>query len=570
MRWVTLQPILRRIFGCSFLPDHDYGKGGKGWRDIWQDLLSLILIEPAEVRQSLLNNFSGVRIDGSNATIIGANPGEFTADRNSITRVWMDHGAWPFLTTLLYINQSGDSDILFEDVTYFRDMQMTRSFEKYADWKAAYGNQLKDKHGNVYRGTVLEHILVENLVQFFNVGEHNITRLESADWNDGLDMAFKRGESVAFMSFYAGNLLQLADLIEAVSRRKGLQSVRLAKEILWLLDTMAKPVPYDDVNAKKSRLFEDYLRHVQPELSGETAEVETAALVNDLRRKGEWAFAFIRTQEKVSVDCNGETLTWFNGYYDNDGVRVEGKKDGRVWMTLTGQVFPVMTGLAQGEEIRDVVKAVRAFLKDKELGGYRLNTDFGLRNYASFGRSFGFAYGTKENGAVFSHMCVMYAYGLYKQGFAQEGHAVLRSLYEMSAHPQRARIYPGVPEYFDSLGRGMYHFLTGAASWYVLTVLTQVYGARGELGDLVLAPKLLAKEFDEKGEARVIFSFAGKRLSVVYVNPQHVEAGVYRIDRVETDGRPVAMEQISAAVVRLTRTEVSALPSAVELRVHLV
>ena len=29
MRWVTLQPVLRRIFGCSFLPDHDYGKGGR-------------------------------------------------------------------------------------------------------------------------------------------------------------------------------------------------------------------------------------------------------------------------------------------------------------------------------------------------------------------------------------------------------------------------------------------------------------------------------------------------------------------------------------------------------------
>ena len=26
MRWVTLQPVLRRIFGCSFLPDHDYAK----------------------------------------------------------------------------------------------------------------------------------------------------------------------------------------------------------------------------------------------------------------------------------------------------------------------------------------------------------------------------------------------------------------------------------------------------------------------------------------------------------------------------------------------------------------
>lgn len=26
-RWVSVQPALRRIFGCSFLPDFDYGKG---------------------------------------------------------------------------------------------------------------------------------------------------------------------------------------------------------------------------------------------------------------------------------------------------------------------------------------------------------------------------------------------------------------------------------------------------------------------------------------------------------------------------------------------------------------
>lgn len=29
MQWVSFQPILRRIYGCSFLPHHDYGKGRK-------------------------------------------------------------------------------------------------------------------------------------------------------------------------------------------------------------------------------------------------------------------------------------------------------------------------------------------------------------------------------------------------------------------------------------------------------------------------------------------------------------------------------------------------------------
>ena len=156
--WVMIQPILRRMWGCSFLPDHDYGKGGKGWRDLWQDLLSLILIEPENIRANLINNFKGVRIDGSNATIIGTKPGEFIADRNSITRVWMDHGVWPLITTLLYIHQTGDMDILFEEVTYFRDAQLSRSFEKDFACDARYGHQLKTRSGKVYTGTILEHI----------------------------------------------------------------------------------------------------------------------------------------------------------------------------------------------------------------------------------------------------------------------------------------------------------------------------------------------------------------------------------------------------------------------------
>ena len=59
MRWVSFQPILRRIYGCSFLPHHDYGKGGRGWRDLWQDCLALLLMNPSGVRQMILDNYGG-------------------------------------------------------------------------------------------------------------------------------------------------------------------------------------------------------------------------------------------------------------------------------------------------------------------------------------------------------------------------------------------------------------------------------------------------------------------------------------------------------------------------------
>ncbi len=560
MRWVTLQPVFRRIFGCSFLPDHDYGKGGKGWRDIWQDLLSLILIEPEHLRETLINNFAGVRIDGSNATIIGSSPGEFIADRNAITRVWMDHGIWPLLTLGLYVHQTGDYDILLEDVPYFRDAQMSRTLKYDHSWSPD-GHQLKDKAGAVYRGSIMEHVLIEHLVQFFNVGEHNIIRLENADWNDGLDMAFQRGESTALTSLYGGNLFEIADLLEDLSQRKGIEKISLAKELMILLDSIPHPsvpnsvvgIDYSDIHQKKNLLWERYFPAVEPQISGQRVEVSIKDVVGDLRKKGEWIFRHIKTQERIEEGGS----SWFNGYYDNQGRRVEGRQGKAVRMTLTGQVFPIMSGLADEGEIRETVAAVHKYLKDQKLGGYRLNTDFGLPHHMDLGRAFGFAYGTKENGSFFSHMNVMYAYGLYTRGFVREGHEVLRSIGRMCMDTRKSRIYPGIPEYFDSEGRGRYHYLTGSASWLVLTLLTQVFGVRGEKGDLILSPQLIREEFDSKEKkASVHCHFAGRKISVTYLNAEDLDCGEYQIEKVFLNNRPVDFETLTPSKVRIPRGEI--------------
>ena len=200
LRWICFQPILRRIYGCSFLPHHDYGKGGRDWRDLWQDCLSLLFMNPDGVRQMIVDNYSGVRMDGTNATIIGEKQGEFKADRNSITRVWMDHGFWPFLTTRLYIDQTGDIEILSQKVPYFKDRQIQRGQSVDNEWSEEYGMQQKTQDGTVCNGSIAEHILLQQLCAFYEVGEHNQIRLRNADWNDALDMAPDRGESVAITS----------------------------------------------------------------------------------------------------------------------------------------------------------------------------------------------------------------------------------------------------------------------------------------------------------------------------------------------------------------------------------
>lgn len=75
-------------------------------------------------------------------------------------------------------------------------------------------------------------------------------------------------------------------------------------------------------------------------------------------------------------------------------------------------------------------------------------------------------------------------------------------------------MYPGIPEYFDNQGRGLYAYLTGAASWYMLTVITEMFGVKGELGDLTIHPSLMPEQFDDKGNASVYLEFGKRKFKI--------------------------------------------------------
>jgi len=514
LNWVNIQPVLRKIFGCSFLPDFDYGKGGRGWRDLWQDCLGLLLSDPKQVRSLLLNNFRGVRTDGSNATIVGKNPGEFIADRNDIPRVWMDHGVWPLITTDFYINETGDLAILFAEVPYFCDQHTWRSRKIDRDWH-------KRKIG---KGPLYEHLLIQNLVQFFNVGPHNYIRLEGADWNDGLDMAKEHGESVAFSSMYARNLKRLAELLLKTGKKK----IRLAEEMLILL----KDFDYNNKNEKR-KILDAYFAKATLSLSGRKKEVEVEALARNLKIKSLWLTEHIRKSEWLKQG-------FFNGYYDNKKRRVEGKVNGLLRMCLAAQVFPIMSGVADSKQVDKIIQSVNRYLLDKKLKGYHLNTDFKVELH-NLGRAFSFSYGDKENGAIFSHMVVMYAYSLYSRGLAKEGWKALSSLYKLAVDTKKSKIYPCLPEYFNAEGRGMYAYLTGSASWFILTLVTQAFGVRGENGDLLIEPKLTAEQFKLNPTISVNRPFAGSKLQVNISNPKKLDYGQYRILKASLNSQPLPL-----------------------------
>jgi cellobiose phosphorylase len=527
MKWISVQPIYRKFYGCSYLPDHDYGRGGRGWRDLWQDLISLFLIDPVSTRSTIVDNFRGVRIDGSNATVIGEKAGEFLADRNNIPRTWSDHGCWPFWVLKFYMDQTGDFDILFKNLSYWKDQFSHRCKGQDVLWKPQQGNAQKDVKGKVYYGTILEHMLVQQLSSFYHVGKHNNILLEGADWNDGYDMARKNGESVCFTTFYAYNLKEFATVLERLAQQ-GIKHIELLSEILLLLDRLpgGEKVNYVSPAAKLKRLkaFFDAIEHT---VSGKKVKVSILDLAHDLKAKAHSLFEHIRKNEwlKTKKGC------FFNGHYDDSGKRVDGTFGHEIRMGLTTQVMALMCEVATDRQISEIYKSVLGILKDPRTGGLRLCTEFKEPKF-DFGRGTALTYGFKEHGSVFNHMFVMFIYSLYQRGFVCEGYDIFRILQRMCMDSATSKIYPGIPEFFDRQGRGAYCYLTGAATWLLLTMLTQIFGIRGFEGNVCIDPKLMKQQFDKAGTTQLECSLLGRRLRITFINKKFVDWPHYSIRRV--------------------------------------
>ncbi len=491
IKWVVLQPLLRRYFGNSFLPHHDYGHGGKGWRDLWQDLLGMIMTGDKEVYQLLFDNFRGVRIDGSNATIIGDEPGEFIADRNSITRVWSDHGAWPLITVSMYIDETNDIEFLLKKQTYFFDQ-----FTHYTHQK------LKEAPTIKYEGTILEHLLLQNLVPIHHKGKHGYIKIEDADWNDGLDMAKEHGETIAFTHMYINNLRTIRDYVYKIEEYE----FEFFEDLFILLEKDA------DLN----QFFDNVA-----DFKGKKKLINKTLLIDQLDEIIEPYLKFIQ-EDAFKYDR-------YEAYYDHEGKLLDNKET----VNLTGQAMALLSKTATKEQASKIAKKTKEVLFDPLNGGYHLNSPYD----SHMGRGFQFAYNHKENGAVFSHMAMMYAYGLYQYDLVPYAREAIFALMHR-AQGGDSEVLVGIPEYFTEQGVGKYSYLTGSASWLLKVLRTEVFGIHMNLGVLHLEPKLMRKDFIHD-RAKIKTTIQGRLINVTYHNPKHLEYGNYKIKEIVMSGHVV-------------------------------
>lgn len=539
VKWIEYQVKCRQIFGNSFLPDYAYGRGGRGWRDLWQDLLSIFLVDPISAHEEIVNCFKGIRIDGSNATIIGEQPGDFKADRNNIPRTWSDHGAWPVFVLNFYLNQTGDFEILNKEITYWKDKFVNRSKKVDDKWNLSQGHFQRNFDGKIYVGTILEHIVIQQLTSFYNVNNKNVLMLEGADWNDTYDMARENGGSVCFYNFYANNFLILSNILKEI-KKTGVTHIQLLEEVIILLDNLPglSKVDYENPKSKREHL-KKYFKSIEHSVSGVTSPVLIDNIILDFEKKSKHISNHILENEILT---SKEGDRFFNGHYDNLENKIGGEKEDGIMMDLTSQVIPIICNIANKEMSAEVYKSIKKILKDKNSPGIRLTSEF--KNVdLNVGRITGFVYGHKEHGSKWVQQNIMLAYGLYKQDLVEQGNEIMQEVYEISNKTQTAKIFPGIPSYFDNQNKGAYAYLTGSSSWFLLTLITEIFGVKGKYGALCIEPKLSKSYFNEEGISELSTIFSGRNIKVVFINKNFLDYGSYEINGVSINGVKLTLSE---------------------------
>jgi cellobiose phosphorylase len=221
---------------------------------------------------------------------------------------------------------------------------------------------------------------------------------------------------------------------------------------------------------------------------------------------------------------------------------VHGDHANGVRIDLTSQVLPTMFDIATDRQAEHAFQSVQRYLRDRHVGGLHLCSDFGEVKL-DFGRVSGFVYGYKEHGGIWNQQNIMYANALYHRRMVRAGYQTVMDVFNLCMDSATSRVFPNMPSFFNIKGEGGYSYLTGSATWLVVTMLCQVFGIRGERGDLRLDPKLVTEQFDREGKASIETHFADRHLCVTYLNKARADFGDYQIADVIVNGRTIDLDR---------------------------
>ncbi|MEL4105895.1 glucoamylase family protein [Oscillospiraceae bacterium WX1] len=331
--WATYQTLACRVFGRSSL----YQSGGAfGFRDQLQDVGALIDEVPARVRAHLLRAAAHQYEAGDvqHWWHPVKNKG-VTGDKGVRTRC-SDDLLWLPYTLCLYIEKTGDRDILSVPIPYLRSSPLAE------DEQERYEEPMLSP---VQEPLYTHAVRAVDLVLARGTGQHGLLLIGSGDWNDGMNLvgALGSGESV-WLSWFAcvtaENMAALCrdnnDSGTAARFAEAADALRAASNASWDGDWFLRGY-YDDgaplgsCTSEECRI-DSIAQSFAAFAGGEPDKVKTA-LSSAVRKLYDKPDSVVRLFDPPFAD-GGSTPGYIKGY--SPGFRENGGQytHGAVWLAM--------------------------------------------------------------------------------------------------------------------------------------------------------------------------------------------------------------------------------------------
>lgn len=251
-----------------------------------------------------------------------------------------------------------------------------------------------------------------------------------------------------------------------------------------------------------------------------------------MRKYGDEAYANALAEEYQTLKDDINAHAWDGEWYMRALSTVEniGSKDSEgSKIYLNAQTWAVLGGVAEGERLSSVLKAVDGMEHDF---GFPLNMPPYPKYSPNVGRMSGMLPGLFENGGVYCHATGFKILMDCKAGRGTKAKETLKKIMPDSEKNPSMRsgaepyvftnCYSTHPGYY---GKSYQSWTTGTSAWCLMGLYEGILGVKADYAGLRIEPCFPA----DWEQAEMTRAFRGANYHVVVKNPRHVENGVPEI-----------------------------------------
>ena len=207
---------------------------------------------------------------------------------------------------------------------------------------------------------------------------------------------------------------------------------------------------------------------------------------------------YSKAAEKLNAAVNQHC--WDGRWYsrgitdDNVSFGISADLEGRIF--LNPQSWSLLSGAASKSQKIEILAQIEQQL-DTPFGTMMLAPSY-TKMREDVGRVTQKFPGTAENGSIYNHAAVFYAYSLYQIGEGERAYQVLRKMLPDDDLLKRGQLPNFIPNYYrgayyqhpDRAGRSSQLFNTGTVSWVYRCIIEGMAGLQGQRGALQITPQL--------------------------------------------------------------------------------